>query len=64
MSSALPSSITANCQTRICLGVQNGEDAYALSRMLAAVSTEGIGCPSRKRFTKLAWPPVTSKTRT
>jgi hypothetical protein len=33
--SELPSSITANCQTRICLGVQNGEDAFALSRMLA-----------------------------
>ena len=33
--SELPSSITAKCQTRICLGVQNGEDAFALSRMLA-----------------------------
>ena len=28
------------------------------------VSTDGIGCPCRKRFTKLPWPPVTSKTRT
>ena len=33
-------------------------------RSPSAVSTDGIGCPFRKRFTKLSWPPVTSKTRT